>query len=197
MPNMEPLDHYIAHPQPDAVADAHAEVENLARVALAAGDALARTAAQRGARQAKSLAAQATTGMGAAADELAQARTAAENEKDSATALAMAVEDGPGLGQQAAGASAPTIGDMLDASEPPAGPGPTGTGTGATTGTTTPDLGVDPTAEIPITVGDLLDASHPLSLHEELAAAQVSTGTVPTSTTQAVETSLTADVALG
>jgi len=193
---MEPLDHYIAHPQPDAVAEAHGEVENLTRVALAAGDALARTAAQRGARQTKSLAAQATAGMGAAADELARARTAADREKDSATVLALAVEDGTGLGRQAAGTSAPTIAELLNASEPPAGPGLTGTATGGTTGTT-PDLGTDPTPQMPTTVGDLLDASHPLSLHEELAVAQVSAGTVPTSTTQAVETSLTADVALG
>jgi len=197
MPNMEPLDHYIAHPQPDAVADAHAEVENLARVALAAGDALARTAAQRGARQAKALATQATVGMGAAADDLTQARNGADRVKDSATALAVATEDGAGLGQQAASTSAPTIGELLDASEPPNSAGGSGTGASGTTGTTSPDLGVHPTAEILTTVGDLLDASHPLSLHDELAAAQLSAGTVPTSTTQAIETSLAADVGLG
>jgi hypothetical protein len=59
------------------------------------------------------------------------------------------------------------------------------------------DLGVDPAAEIPATLGDLLDASHPLSLHDELAAAQVSVGTVPTATPQAMETSLTAEIGLG
>ena len=36
-----------------------------------------------------------------------------------------------------------------------------------------------------------------VSLHDELAAAQVSAGTVPTATTQAMETSLTADIGLG
>jgi len=135
--------------------------------------------------------------MGAAAEDLARASNAAGREKDSATALVLATEDGPGLGQQAAGTSAPTIGELLDASEPPNSAGGSGTGAAGTTGTTTPDLGVDPTAELPTTVGDLLDASHPLSLHEELAAAQVSANAVPTSTTQPIETSLTADIALG
>lgn len=196
MPNMEPLDHYIAHPQPDAVTDAHAEVENLARVALAAGDALARTTAQRGARQAKALTAQAMAGMGAAADDLAQARNAADREKDNATVLATAAEDGPALRQQATGTSAPTIGELLDASGPPGPLELAGAGTYRAT-VLTPGLGVDPTSELPTTVGDLLDASHPLSLHEELAAAQLGAGTVPTVSTEAIETSLTSDAALG
>ena len=62
MPN-EPLDHYISQPPPDAVADVHGELDSLARVAVAAGDALTRTLAQRGAREAKALAAAATARM--------------------------------------------------------------------------------------------------------------------------------------
>ena len=87
MPN-EPLDHYISQPPPDAVADVHGELDSLARVAVAAGDALTRTLAQRGAREAKALAAAATAEMGSAADDLAQARTAAGREADHATVLA-------------------------------------------------------------------------------------------------------------
>jgi hypothetical protein len=57
------------------------------------------------------------------------------------------------------------------------------------------DLGVDPAAEIPATLGDLLDASHPLSLHDELAAAQLSAGSTPTA--PPVEASLATEVGLG
>ena len=190
MPN-EPLDHYISQPPPDAVADVHGELDSLARVAVTAGDALTRTLAQRGAREAKALAAAATAEMGSAADDLAQARTAAGREADHATALAAMADDGYDLGEQGAGTTAPTLGDLLDASEAPGALSQAGTSDMVT------DLGVDPAAEIPATLGDLLDASHPLSLHDELAAAQVSAGTVPTATTQAMETSLTADIGLG
>ena len=86
-------------------------------------------------------------------------------------------DDGYDLGQQGAGTTTPTLGDLLDASEAPGALSQAGTSDMVT------DLGVDPAAEIPATLGDLLDASHPLSLHDELAAAQVSAGTVPTATT--------------
>jgi hypothetical protein len=100
-------------------------------------------------------------------------------------------DDGYDPGQQGAGSTTPTLGDLLDVSEAPGALSQAGTSDMVT------GLGVDPAAEIPATLGDLLDASHPLSLHDELAAAQVSAGTVPTSTTQAIETSLTADIGLG
>jgi hypothetical protein len=190
MPN-EPLDHYISQPPPDAVADVHGELDSLARVAVAAGDALTRTLAQRGAREAKALAAAATAEMGSAADDLARARPAAGREADHATVLATMADDGYDPGQQGAGSTTPTLGDLLDVSEAPGALSQAGTSDMVT------GLGVDPAAEIPATLGDLLDASHPLSLHDELAAAQVSAGTVPTSTTQAIETSLTADIGLG
>jgi hypothetical protein len=190
MPN-EPLDHYISQPPPDAVADVHGELDNLARVAVAAGDAMARTLAQRGAREAKALAAAATAEMGSAADDLAQARPVAGREADHATALAAMADDGYDLGQQGAGTTTPTLGDLLDASEAPGALSQGGTSDMVT------DLGVDPAAEIPATLGDLLDASHPLSLHDELAAAQLSAGSAPTATAPPVEASLTTEVGLG
>jgi hypothetical protein len=69
MPNMEPLDHYISRPQPDASEEVHAELDNLARVAMAAGEALTRATAQRGAPEAKAFAAAAAAEMGVAADD--------------------------------------------------------------------------------------------------------------------------------
>ena len=126
-----------------------------------------------------------------APDDLAQARTAAGREADHPTALVAMADDGYDLGEQGAGTTAPTLGDLLDASEAPGALNQAGTSDMVT------DLGVDPAAEIPATLGDLLDASHPLSLHDELAAAQVSVGTVPTATPQAMDTSLTADIGLG
>ena len=59
----------------------------------------------------------------------------------------------------------------------------------ATTSTGTPPApaeasALDPTVEVPVTVQDLLDASHPLSVQEELAAAQAAAGTVPVEATR-------------
>ena len=48
IPPPKPLDHYISRPQPDASEEVHTELDNLARVAMAAGEALTRATAQRG-----------------------------------------------------------------------------------------------------------------------------------------------------
>ena len=107
------------------------------------------------------------------------------------TALVAMADDAYDLGQQGAGTTTPTLGDLLDASEAPGALNQAGTSDMVT------DLGVDPAAEIPATLGDLLDASHPLSLHDELAAAQLSAGSAPTATAPPVEASLTTEVGLG
>jgi len=68
------------------------------------------------------------------------------------------------LGEQGAGTTAPTLGDLLDASEAPGALNQAGTSDMVT------DLGVDPAAEIPATLATCSTRSHPLSLHDELAA---------------------------
>ena len=188
MPNMEPLDHYISRPQPDAAEEVHAELDNLARVAIAAGEALTRATSQRGARDAKALAAAAAADMGAAADDLAQTYTAAAA---GATPIA---EPGhlPASSLNEETTTPPTIGELLDMSEPNTGAVAPANDTGTVAGPA-----AEPTIEVPITLRELLDASHPLSASEELAAAQLSAGSAPTATAPPVEASLATEVGLG
>ena len=54
-----------------------------------------------------------------------------------------------------------------------------------------------PTVEVPVTIQDLLDASHPLSVQEELAAAQAAAGTVPVDATRPYELTSSAELGLG
>jgi hypothetical protein len=49
----------------------------------------------------------------------------------------------------------------------------------ATTPAPTEASALEPSVEVPVTVDDLLGGSHPLSVQEELAAAQATAGTVP------------------
>lgn len=69
-------------------------------------------------------------------------------------------------------------------------------GSGTTVGTVA-GTGMEPAIEVPITLGELLDASHPLSVSEELAAAQLSAGSAPAATALPVEASLATEVGLG
>ena len=193
MPNMEPLDHYISRPQPDTSEEVHAELDNLARVAMAAGEALTRATAQRGAREAKALAAAAATDMGAATDDLAQVRTAAA----AGAGATAATEPGPvqATSLDEAPTTPTTIGELLDMSEPTTADLAAADGSGDTVGTGA-GPGMETTIEVPITLGELLDASHPLSVSEELAAAQLSAGSAPTATAPPVEASLATEVGL-
>jgi hypothetical protein len=191
---MEPLDHYISRSQPDASEEVHAELDNLARVAIAAGEALTRGTAQRGAPEAKAFAAAAAAEMGVVADDLTQARTAA----GAGAGATATTEPGPlqATSLDEAPTTPPTIGELLDMSEPTTADVAAADGSGTTVGTVA-GTGMEPAIEVPITLGELLAASHPLSVSEELAAAQLSAGSAPTATAPPVEPSLATEVGLG
>ena len=132
MPNMEPLDHYISRPQPDTSEEVHAELDNLARVAMAAGEALTRATAQRGAPEAKAIAAAAAAEMGVAADDLTQARTAA----GAGAGATATTEPGPlqATSLDEAPTTPPTIRELLDMSEPTTADVAAADGAGTTVG---------------------------------------------------------------
>jgi hypothetical protein len=200
---MEPLDHHGIAPQPDATADVHSELDTLARVVLTAAETIARTAARRSTKEAKAIERAATAEMADAADRAEQAKA------DLSTGTASAI---PATGPV-------TIGDLLAASHPDlVAPSPASapvtsdldqpattlatTLDAATTSTGTPPApaeasALDPTVEVPVTIQDLLDASHPLSVQEELAAAQAAAGTVPVEAMPSYELTSTADLGLG
>jgi hypothetical protein len=202
---MEPLDHHGIAPQPDATADIHSELDTLTRVALSAAETIARTAARRSTKEAKAIERAASAEMADAADRAEQAKTGLTT----------------GTGQAIPATGPVTIGDLLAASHPdlvasssPAEAAPVTsdhdqpattlatTVDAATTSTGTPPAPADasalgPTVEVPVTVQDLLDASHPLSVQEELAAAQAAAGTVPVEAMRPYELTSTAELGLG
>jgi hypothetical protein len=200
---MEPLDHHGIQPQSDATADVHSELDTLVRVALSAAETIARAAAKRSTREAQAIERAATAQLGDAADR-------AERAKASFTT---------GTGQAMAATTPLTIGDLLAASHPELG-APSATSASVTsdldqpattlartldaptTSTGTPPTpaeasALDPTVEVPVTIQDLLDPSHPLSVQEELAAAQTAASTVPVEAMPSCEPTTTAEVGLG
>jgi hypothetical protein len=132
--------------------------------------------------------------MGAAADDLAEARPAV----GAGTGATATTEPGPlpATNMDEAPTTPPTIEELLDMSEPTTAGVAAADGLETTVGTIA-GPGMEPTIEVPITLGELLDASHPLSVSEELAAAQLSAGSTPTATAPLVEASLATDVGLG
>jgi hypothetical protein len=202
---MEPLDHHGIPPQPDATADIHSELDTLARVALTAAETIGRTAARRSTKEAKAIERAASAEMADAADRAEQAKAG------------LSTGTGPALA-----ATGPlTIGDLLAVSHPDlAAPRSTAeaapvaldldqavttlaaTLDAATTATGTPPAPAEasalgPTVEVPVTIQDLLDASHPLSVQEELAAAQAAAGTVPVEAMRPYELTSRTDLGLG
>ena len=202
---MEPLDHHGTPPQPDAIADVHSELDTLTRVALSAAETIARADARRSTKEAKAI-------ERAAIAELGDATDRAEQTKAGLTT---------GTGQAVAATGPVTIGDLLAVSHPDlVAPSSTAEATpvafdldhaattlattldAATTATGTPPAPAEasalgPTVEVPVTVQDLLDASHPLSVQEELAAAQAAAGTVPVEAMRPYELTSTAELGLG
>ena len=200
---MEPLDHHGISPQPDAIADVHSELDTLTRVALSAAETIARADARRSTKEAKAIERAATAELGEAADQAEQAKAGLT------TGTASAI---PATGPV-------TIGDLLAASHPDlAAPSSASapvtsdldqpattlatTLDAVTSGTGTPPApaeasALDPTVEVPVTIQDLLDASHPLSVQEELAAAQAAAGTVSVEAMPSYELTSTAEVGLG
>ena len=164
----------------------------------AAAETIARTAARRSTKEAKAIERAATAEMADAADRAEQAKAGLT------TGTASAI---PATGPV-------TIGDLLAASHPDlAAPSSTAeaapvtfdldqavttvapTLDAATHRTGTPPAPAEasalgPTVEVPVTIQDLLDASHPLSVQEELAAAQAAAGTVPVEAMRLLRTDL-------
>ncbi len=202
---MEPLDHHGIAAQADAIADVHSEFDTLTRVVLSAADTIARAAARRSTKEAKAIERAATAEMGDAVDRTEKAKAGLT------TGTASAI---PATGPV-------SIGNLLAASHPDlVAPSSTAEATAvafdldqpattlattldaATTSTGTPPAPaeasvLDPTVEVPVTIQDLLDASHPLSVQEELAAAQAAAGTVPVEAMPSHELTSTAEVGLG
>jgi hypothetical protein len=202
---VEPLDHHGIAPQPDATADIHSELDTLTRVALSAAETIARATARRSTKEAKAIERAATAEMADAADRAEQAKA----DLTTGTPSAMAAT-GP-----------VAIGDLLAASHPDlAAPGSTAEAApvtsdldqpaaavaapldAATPATGTPPApgeasALGPPVEVPVTIQDLLDASHPLSVQEELAAAQAAAGTVPVDATRPYELTSSAELGLG
>ena len=202
---MEPLDHPGSPPQPDATAEVHSELDTLVRVALSAAETIGRATARRSTREAQAIERAATAELADAADRAERAKAGVT------TGTASAI---PATGPV-------TIGDLLAASHPElAAPSSTAeaapvafdldqavttlapTLDAATTSTGTPPApgeasALGPPVEVPVTIQDLLDASHPLSVQEELAAAQAAAGTVPVDATRPYELTSSAELGLG
>ncbi|MGC8628532.1 MAG: hypothetical protein ACP5VR_13485 [Acidimicrobiales bacterium] len=190
MPEIGPLDHYVGRPEPDAAEEVHAEADKLARVAIAAGEAMARSRAQRGAREAKALADNAKADLVGAVSDLEKARSTAAGAEPGSAAQ-------PTKASTLEGATSPTTEteELLGMSGPPTS---TAVIPDATGPTASADLGQTrvPRAEGPLTLAELLDASHPFSISEELAAAQLRTSSTPAAAALANEAGLVADIGL-